>query len=64
MAYALNSLGRSTGRKFNMSAIKREMEAKDARVAKDSAIRERATHRRQAFELAHPVNIFTGERRA
>lgn len=28
MTYAKNSLGRSTGRKFNMSAIKRELSAK------------------------------------
>lgn len=28
MTYAKNSLGRSTGRRFNMAAIKREIEGK------------------------------------
>lgn len=32
MAYAKNSLGRSTGRKFNMAAIKRELVAKNAKT--------------------------------
>ena len=30
MTYAKNSLGRSTGRKFNMAAIKRELALKSA----------------------------------
>jgi hypothetical protein len=60
MANALNSLGRGTGRKFNMAAVKRELEARQ--VAKEQ--KERAREQRQAKEraerLANPINIFGG----
>jgi hypothetical protein len=57
MTSALNSLGRGTGRKFNMAAVKREMEAnRKAREAKSLAAMARR-EAQAAYEIKNPVVI-------
>ena len=58
MEYAKDSLGRSTGRRFNMAGIKRALKAKDAALAKQNRARERRQEKEHAERLANPINIF------
>ena len=58
MTYAKNSLGHSTGRRFNMAAIKREMANKQAVAERKERTRERQQAKDLAYRLEHPINIF------
>jgi hypothetical protein len=58
MTYAKNSIGRSTGRRFNLSAIRREMEQKQIIAERKARARERQQAKALAYRLEHPVNIF------
>ena len=58
MEFAKNSLGRSTGRRFNMAAIKRELDAKHNRPAFDE---DRFEQRRRKRDRK-PVTISFGHK--
>lgn len=61
MQSAKNSLGRGTGRRFNMAAVKRELEAREIAKSKRDARRARRQEADRQYRLAHPVNPFTGK---
>lgn len=55
---ALDSLGRNTGRRFNMAAIKREFAARQEAISKKERAREARQAKERAARLANPVNVF------
>jgi len=62
MTSALNSLGRGTGRRFNMAAIKRELAARQEAIAKKERAREGRQAKERAAALENPVTLTFGGR--